>query len=109
AIRSMPRFVYFFCGPHRSRPEALSNRARGVLVATWTGGSPRAYRRRKAIQFDRRRAVPRTGPTNREHESNRKLVETHARGSFGPSVGPAYAGPPVETETRSLCFFVAPC
>ena len=56
-----------------------------------------------------RRAAPRTDRTIRENESNRNLVETHSRGSFGPSVGPAVAGPPVELRPVRLRGFVTPC
>src|SRR5262245_32596967 len=70
-VRSMPRFVYFFWGPQKTRPEERTNRAHGVFVAAWTGCSARAYRRGEAIQFDGRRAAPRTDRTIREDEPNR--------------------------------------
>src|SRR5262245_41236083 len=105
----MPRFVYFFVGRTKRGPEERTNRPHGVFVAAWTGCSPRAHRRRKTIQFDGRRAAPRTDRTIRENESNRNLVETHSRGSFGPSVGPAYAGPPVELRAVRLCGSVTLC
>src|SRR5215468_5778832 len=82
--------------PNARQP--TSNRARGGFVAAWTGRRGRRERadRDETIQFDGRRAAPRTDRTIRGNESNRNLVETHSRGSFDPSVGPAVAGPPVE-------------
>src|SRR5262249_51970022 len=101
AIRSMPRFVYFLvCRKKRGR--GTEQQSRRSICA----GLDRSLRQRErrdtdeTIQFDGRRAAPRTDRTIRENDSNRNLVETHSRGSFDPSVGPAAAGPPVELKTR---------
>src|SRR5262249_42381832 len=56
-----------FCGPHRTRPEQRTNRAHGVFVAAWTGRRSRREQsdRDETIQFDGRRAAPRTDRTIR--------------------------------------------